>query len=297
VKALVLCPGSDTAGVGIGIQRAFTAHSEWTVRQVRRKRRTYDYPYDAEWAEREPLIRWADVVHVMEEPRAIPKGKPAILHSHGTYARRNRDEIRRVRATHISATIDLELLGLGQWVPAPYDTDWLATFRDPQPVLTIAHAGTDAVSKSTGPFLAACGRLAKEVPIRVLHINSLPWAECLRLKGQADIYFDQVLTGYGLNAVEAWGMGIPVVAGIEPREARKRGHLIPDETPDEMARRFGGLPFVRADEGTIYDALRLLVDPAERVKWAERGMSHVRRFHDQRPVVRLLEEVYRRAVP
>jgi hypothetical protein len=300
VKVLVYCPGTDTAGVGIGIQRAFVNHSDWTVRQVRRKARSYAYPHDAEWADRAALIRASDVVHVMEEPKAIPSGKPAVLHHHGTYLRKYlkvtlREQEKR-KALGIVSTLDLHVLTGMDWIPAPYDIDWLATFRDPQPTLTIAHAGTNGESKSTGPFLAACERLAKELPIRVLHITGKTWAECLAIKGTADIYFDQVLTGYGNNAVEAWGMGIPVIAGIEPAEARNRGHLIPDATPDEMERRFGGLPFVRADEGSIYDALRLLADPAERVKWADRGLSHVRRFHDQPQVVRKLEDIYRRAV-
>ena len=85
--------------------------------------------------------------------------------------------------------------------------------------------------------------------------------------------------------------------GIEPAEARKRGHPIPDETPDLMRRRWGGdFPFVRATEDTIYDALRLLMDPVERDKWGRRGLAHVRAFHDQEPVVRQLEDIYRRAV-
>lgn len=296
MRVLVLCPGADTAGVGIGIQRAFLKHSEIQVRQVRRKVRVYQYPHDAEWADRGPLIEQADVVHVMEEPRAIPAGKRVVLHHHGTLARRNASAMRQVKAIHVCSTLDLELLGLGRWLPAPYDLDALASYRKPSDVLTIAHAGTNVVSKSTGPFLAACERLSREVPLRVLHITGKPWSECLALKGTADIYFDQVLTGYGLNAVETMGMGIPVIAGIEPTEARKRGHLIPDETPDEMERRFGGFPFVRADEGTIYDALRSLVDPGARRYWAERGRAHVRRFHDERLVVRQLEDIYRRAV-
>jgi hypothetical protein len=291
VRVLILCPGSDLAGVGIGIKRAFDKHSDWDVRQVRRVPWRYDYPHDAEWKDRQALIDWADVVHVMEEPRAIPAGKRAVLHHHGSYARTNRHALRQVRATHICSTLDLELLGLGQWVPAPYDIDWLATLRKSGP-LTVAHAGTWAEGKSTAAFLAACEGL----PINVLHITGKTWAECLRLKGTADIYFDQVLTGYGNNAVEAWGMGIPVIAGIEPAEATRRGHLIPPGTPDEMESRFGGLPFLRATEHTIHDALEQFLDPDERAKWSQRGMAHVRRFHDQEVVVRQLEDIYRRAV-
>ena len=229
----------------------------------------------------------------------LGKRKPSIIHHHGTYFRQNRDALLHEQQERgvigISATIDIELLGGGEWLPAPYDLEWLAAFRKQSDVLTIAHAGTDPVTKSTGPFLEACERLSREVPLRVLHIDHRPWHECLSLKGTADIYFDQVLTGYGNNAIEAMGMGIPVVAGLNAAEARSRGHLIPDGTLEEMERRFGGLPFVYADEGTIYDALRSLVEPETRQLAASRGLHHARTFHDERKVVRQLEAIYRRA--
>ena len=108
----------------------------------------------------------------------------------------------------------------------------------------------------------------------------------------ADIYYDQVLVGYGVNAIEAWGMGIPVIAGASKAQAAAHGIGIPDGVLDEMRRRFDGLPFVLADETTIYDALARLVDPVVRQKAAERGLAHVRKFHSQEAVVAALRPIY-----
>lgn len=296
LSVLNISPRTDIGGDGHRTALAFRKHG-WTYRHASKRANNYGFPADLSWKEAQSAYWTADVIHHRQMFAGPPR--PEIIQHHGSYARQHRDRLiaeqEHRRAIGIVSTLDLYLLGLGEWIGAPYDLDWLASFRRPSDILTIAHAGTNPESKSTGPFLAACERLSKEVELRVLHIAA-PWHECLRLKGTADIYFDQVLTGYGNNAVEAMGMGIPVIAGIEPAEARKRGHLIPDETPDEMDRRFGGMPFVRADEGTIYDALRLLVEPSQRRAWADRGSAHARRFHDERMVVRQLEDIYRRAV-
>ncbi len=285
MRVLILCPGSDLAGVGIGIKRAFDKHSDFEVRQVRRVPWRYGYEHDAEWEQRDELIRWADLLHVMETPGDY--AKPTVYHHHGSYFR-----------THggppgICSTLDLELLGAGEWLPSPVDIDSLQKVASEKNAgLTVAHAGTWPEAKSTQAFLDAAARL----PLNVLHIQGVTHSECMRLQATADIYFDQVLTGMGQNAVQAMSMGIPVIAGIEPAEARKRGHQIPDETPDHMLRRWGEFPFLRVTEDTIYDALVQLMDRSERVKWADIGLAHVRRFHDERVVVRQLEDIYRRAV-
>ncbi|NIV39132.1 MAG: hypothetical protein GWN58_59865, partial [Anaerolineae bacterium] len=40
--------------------------------------------------------------------------------------------------------------------------------------------------------------------------------KCLQRKARSHLYIDQFLMGYGTNALEAWAMGIPVVAGAHP---------------------------------------------------------------------------------
>ena len=150
--------------------------------------------------------------------------------------------------------------------------------------MRIAHAPTDRGIKSTAAFLEATEQLKAEGhPIEVDLIEGVPWSECLARKAKADVYFDQVKLGYGNNAIEAWGMGIPVIAGAAPA------------TQAEMVRRFGDLPFYNATEATLYDALRAMLNPSIRELYAHRGLMHVRKYHDERVVVEQLKDVYRRA--
>jgi hypothetical protein len=271
---LIVCPRSDIAGVGIGIKRAFDKFSDIQVRHVARRRRLYDYPTDAEWEERHDLIRWADLIHVMDIPGDY--GKPVLTHHHGSFFRANGGPV------GICSTLDLHLLGAGEWVPSPIDTRHVGHYKKPVRTdrLTIAHAPTSRSIKGTDAFLAACEGL----PVEVLLIEGQSWAECLRLKGSADIYYDQLGLGYGNNAVEAWAMGIPVIAGAQP------------DTLAEMSRRFP-IPFYPATEDTLRYAIADLVSSqVRRDHYARLGLAHVRRFHDEQVVVKQLEAIYRRLV-
>jgi len=152
--------------------------------------------------------------------------------------------------------------------------------------IVIAHAPTNRSVKSTAQFLEAINQLkADGYPVELELIERASWAQCLARKSRADIFFDQTLLGYGCNALEAWGMGIPVVAGAS------------DETLDEMERRFGHLPFYHATEETIYDALKELVESPElREQYGQIGHDYVRRFHSEEVVVAQLKDLYLRAI-
>lgn len=153
--------------------------------------------------------------------------------------------------------------------------------------MKVAHAPTARKIKSTEPFLRAVERLQSEgYDLELDLIEKVSWKECLQRKASADLYFDQTILGYGNNAIEAWGMGIPVIAGASER------------TLQEMRRRFSNeLPFYQATEATIYDALKAMVQsPDLRAEYGERGRFHVQKFHDQRVVVEQLKDVYRRAI-
>jgi glycosyltransferase involved in cell wall biosynthesis len=104
-----------------------------------------------------------------------------------------------------------------------------------------------------------------------------------KVKATCHVLYDQVQLGYGNNAVEAWAMGIPVIAGGAPT------------TLTEMRRRFGSLPFVKATEDTIGDALALLLDEGERERWGAIGQAHARAWHDEYPV-KVAADAYRRAI-
>jgi hypothetical protein len=289
---------ADTGGNGIRTKRAFDRLSDIAYRSTCRQVNWLQYPRDLPWEQALDEWKRADVVHVRDGFQAegllgAPR-RPTVIHHHGTQFRRHRDELlhhqRKRGAIGLAATLDLYLMAPSDltWAPALYDLDALASIREehyrPSGKLRIAHAPTNRAIKSTDAFLAAAKKLNRDVAVEVILVERTAWAECLRQKASADIYFDQVTLGYGNNAIEAWGMGIPVIAGAESK------------TLDEMDRRFGELPFLEADEGSIYEALRILANPSSRRAWGEAGRRHAQRFHSEEAGVEMLSGVYRAAV-
>lgn len=308
MNILSITMGSATGGVPVHIAEAFRDEPDWNVRALVSMQNYIDYPTDLPWTRENIIHYWetADVVHLhhgfITADRLVKghyvgrrlKTKPYVVEYHGTIFRNNAPhcvrELRERKALGCVSTLDLYLLAPDdvEWLPQPQNVERLAKMRqkrDDGRVL-IAHAPTNRAIKSTASLIEAVERLQAEgFPVDLELIEHRPWAECLERKAKADIYFDQVILGYGCNALEAWGMGIPVVAGAA------------DETLDEMERRFGHLPFYHATEETIYDALRELVeDPDLRARYGQIGHDYVRRYHDEAVVVEQLKGLYRKAL-
>lgn len=306
VNVLSVVLGSDPAGISVGIATAFQTERDWSVRSLISKQNYIDYPVDLDWSLPNLIAYWeaADVVHLhhgfVTADRVIRgfagrrlQRKPYVVQYHGTGFRENwrahLTELRDRKAVGLTSTLDLWLLGpdLLEWLPSPVNVEWLRRMKEPETDrVLIVHAPTNREVKSTEDFLAAVRRLQDEgYPVDLDLIEHRPWHECLERKAKADIYFDQVILGYGCNALEAWAMGIPVVAGAA------------DETLDEMERRFGHLPFYHATAETIYDALKELVESPElRQRYGKIGYDYVRKYHDYPVVVEQLKRIYRRAV-
>ena len=294
--------GSDPAGISSGIARAFADDPDWHVRSMVSMRNYIDYRPDLEWSPQAAAEAWqaADVVHLhhgfrsydrlrgMVGGRRVPP-RPFVVTYHGTGFR----EATRAHLNELGnrigtvSTLDLAVQSGLEWLPPTVDTEALHAMKQPaNDRILIVHAPTNRAVKSTANFLDAVQRLQDEgYPVDLDLIERRPWKECLERKARADIYFDQVILGYGCNALEAWAMGIPVVAGAA------------DETLDEMERRFGHLPFYHATEETIYDALKELVeDPDLRARYAQIGLDYVHQYHAEAVVVEQLKGLYRRAI-
>ena len=306
MNVLVFTLGADTGGVLGGIARAFRGVQGWNVRSFCNIDNYIGYPHDLDPTREVLLEQWeqADVVHLHHDFRSFEKAykiarkvlppKPFVLEYHGTGFREHSEyhliEQRYAKALGVTSTLDLYLLSPKEleWLPPAVNVDALAEMRQVNDTgrVLIAHAPTNRAIKSTAALIKAVERMQAEgLPVDLDLIERVPWTECLERKAKADIYFDQVILGYGCNALEAWGMGIPVVAGAA------------DETLDEMERRFGYLPFYHATEETIYDALRELVEsPKLRAKYGRIGHEYVRRFHSEEVVVEQLKALYRRAM-
>lgn len=220
--------------------------------------------------------------------------KPLLLHHHGSLFRQDPkgmlSKARQLGAVQAVSTVDLMRASpsLLHWLPTAYDVDWLVEFgnehrRPPDGRIRVVSAPTNRMWKSTETLEAAVATLQAEgLPIDLLLIENRPWAECMALKATADIYFDQVKLGYGCNAIEAWGMGIPVIAGAD------------EWTLTKMREVYGSasLPFYEATEETVADAIRALMTKRTRTTYANRGMRHIRTFHDERPALTRLAELY-----
>jgi hypothetical protein len=279
-------PYDDIGGVGYRTATAFNRlKPEWTYHAYRGAPSYLQFPEHTPW-DWEPLVKdWnnADVVHVHDHIPRVGKGKPTVVTFHGTGFRETPDHHLSLagNARVLVSTLDLWLQKPDDttWMPQIDDIEWLASHRVPNDgPIRVGHAPTNRSLKTTTEFLEACKRFGGA--IEVLLIENQPWHQALRLKGTCDILFDQTLYGYGGNAIEAWGMGIPVICGA------------PDNTLAEYQRRFGYIPFVNATPTTIHKAIEQLLEPNERAGWSFIGKRHAERFHSQRAGVDLLAPIY-----
>lgn len=320
MRVLIIASGADPNAEGMRYKAAADRHGGAQIRAAITSTHGYKrQPYDVLVTGNAGAVRrlWADadLIHLQNRVQAYDRfddgaGKPAILHHHGHAFRTDPEPLlaraRRSGWPQAASTLDLVEIAPDEitWLPTPYDLDALAALRrqhqrEPDGVVRIAHAPTFRTLKSTDEVIAAVDALQAEgLPVELDLIEHVTWSECLRRKASADIYVDQLLLGYGCNAIEAWGMGLPVVAGVDPERAAWVNHPIPSTTRGRMLHEFGGaLPFAEASPDSLVDVLRELVTSAElRADWALRGMAHVARFHGQRPALERLLALYERAV-
>ena len=249
----------------------------------------FGYPRGELWMpgtpEVEEAFEWADLVIAHNEPRVFAivangRRKPLILHHHGSRFRRDctgpyRHQLYHraaaMGAVQVVSTVDLLCGAPGEvyWQPQNIDLAKMRAIRAKGYVsggrVRVAHAPTNRAIKGTRMLQ----QNLRGLDIDFLLIEHQPWERCLRIKALADIYADQFLLGYGNNAIEAWAMGMPVLAGADPRVlARMRAEYN------------GDLPFLTSDADNLADNLRALAGSTRlRAQWAERGMAHVEQFH------------------
>jgi hypothetical protein len=302
--------GADTAGISGRLAEAFKQHgAPDTYRSMVSKLNYIKYPRDLPFSPMSAADLWAkaDVIHTNHDLRTVEYAvhrrrlgtrlshKPYLLTLHGVsgkpgdylkyraqWLHRAVQALQRQKQLQpVVSTLDLQVTTGLPWLPAPYDVSQLQKMRRQGKSLKIAHAPTHRAVKSTDKLIAAVDRLRSEgAEVELDIIEGVAWAECLKRKATADIYFDQVLLGYGCNALEAWAMGIPVIAGTD------------DATYDLMQQTLGTVPFLRADESTVYDAIRTLVEsPSQRKQWGSVGHEYVRCWHDYPVVVDCFREL------
>lgn len=323
--AFILATGADTGGAAIRVVSAFNEQMpgprgndpldpDWIVHSMVANTNYIEYDQDLPYSA-EALEHYYDKADVVVLNNTLAgyhyydggQGKPTILMHHGLhkdhFAQTIEEcvaEAREIGASQIASTVNLELYGQPgeiSWAPIPYDVRGLLDMRkrlfQPSDTLRIGHAPTDRTVKSTEAVISAVETLQKRgYPVELVLIEHQTHAKTLETKAKlVDIYVDQLKLGYGCNAIEAWGMDIPVIAGVSAYP-EWRAHMV---------RRFAGsdlseLPFMEANEENLVQTLQDLVGSTfYREKWSTIGRVHALRFHDDAKVVPLLAYIYDRA--
>lgn len=296
---------TDPAGVVGRFASAANMGTTLHIRSAHKSNAYFDFPSDILWTKHtEQAIRAlaaeADVIHLNNSDKAyrtLGLRKPGLLHHHGSLFRSDPAHWFMVAKAHkllqAVSTIDLQEPDPKAlpWLPSAYDLDDLAAIRaehrrSDDGIIRILSAPTNREYKATVALGEAVRRLQREgLPVELVIVEGRTWRDCLVEKAKADVLFDQVAFGYGCNAIEAWGMGLPVIAGGSAW------------TEDRMTHEWGGLPYYRATRETIGDAIRALVESADlRAEWAGRGMAHAAKYHAEKPALARLAELYTKAV-
>jgi hypothetical protein len=307
VNVLIISPTTDFAGVGINLKHAFDEFSPtWHARHVVRKASPYGYPMDFVWPRRDRAIteqvrvmfKQADIVHVMDKPNVLTHFHRAnqrfVVQHLGTRYREAPEQMtaqsRMYDAIEITDSIDLLLFPHVRFVPVAVDTRALLETRlrvyQPSDVIRIAHAPTDRSTSDTDVVLATIERLSREFPIEFDLIEDVSNKECIERKARADIYIDRMGIGFGVNAIECWAMGIPVVSGFSDPAFTERARL-----------EFGDLPWVNATRDSMYDVVRMMVaSRAKRTEYGWLGQEHADRWHSQEAVLAKVTAIYDEAL-
>ena len=305
-RLLILSAGHDVGGVGIALKQAFDHHApDWEARAVCRATSYLDYPTDIVWGpgnqrrnEVIALMRSADVFHIMDNERALRwlgpyrRGKAVVIQHLGSRFRRNEAMLSRLLSkaavTQVTDSIDLIRPNVA-FEPTAMDFAELARLSfdqfKPKTRIRIAHAPTRRSIKSTDIIMATIARLQERHPIDFDLIERVGNRECLERKARADIFVDQLLLGFGVNAIECWAMGIPVVSGLADQKARQN-----------VIDLWGECPWEDATADTLESVLeRLITDRKHRAAVAERGLAHGLAWHSQPAVVDRMLNLYDRA--
>jgi glycosyltransferase involved in cell wall biosynthesis len=156
----------------------------------------------------------------------------------------------------------------------------------PRPV--VAHAPSHRDVKGTRYLVEAAQRLKAEgVELDLVLVEGVSHAEALKLYESADFAVDQLLAGwYGGFAVEMMALGRPVIGYVREGDL---GFIPPPMRAE--------LPVIRAEPGTIYEALKATVAGRDRLAAAgARARAYAERWHDPVAIARRLGDDYRAAL-
>lgn len=279
----------DLAGISERLSRGINEYTDAISRSFVRKGTYLNYPIDVPENEKnkeivDAALRSADVLlfHEFYSHKPTPE-KIVHIHHHGTYYRLNKPVEEDIFADLVTvSTVDLlDIDERSLLLPSPVDGEWVAKHRKPTKEFTIGHTTTSRKKRGSDVIIS----VADELGIKLNLIEGIPHKDAVRMKGKADIFFDNMaMIGYGVGAVEAMFLGQPVICGVNDRIL---------ELYEEI---FGYIPIipVRTEEDIKREIIRLREDEKYYKKFAELGRKHAKKYHDTEVVAKKLVNVYKK---
>jgi glycosyltransferase involved in cell wall biosynthesis len=274
----------DDAGVAHRYMRAINSLDGCAARATKSEASVFCYPRDIfrpSDDELEELLDWADVFHIFDDwPRGavLGRGKPVVVTYNGSYYRQNWERLNESDAKEgihqLCTTLDLTRYG-ARWVPIPMEAQQLHRERG-NGVFRVAHCPTDRVKKGTDRVLGLRSLDGVELDV----IEDVSNRECLQRKAKANLLVDQFELGYGVNALEAWALELPVVSDAS------------DEITALIEESVGCIPFYRAGDDLCVSVEALRSDSALYAQYRDNGRAYLLNFHSFAGVANELRGVY-----
>lgn len=247
--------------------------------------------------------------------------KKIVLHYHGGDLRRlmtkaDKDFINKQRFTVFVSVPDLiPQLKNAQWLPISVPTDdelYRPSPKRDDSVIKIVHSPTEREAKKTIVLIKAVEALKPKYDVELMLIENMPYKDCLKLKKEAHIAFDNIEFGsYAGCSIEAMCHEQPALVylnDVSQQQINKVSEEIGIEPPfvNVGDRRQPSIEYLnRVIEGkacniiteedfkSVYDNLeRLIVDSNLRKELGKRGRRWVSRVHDIKVVVKKLIDTY-----
>ena len=187
--------------------------------------------------------------------------------------------------------------GLGRWDIMPFNMVCIETKQvlaktkysqsnGTNGVVKVFHAPNHRGAKGSEFIIDAIEQLSKEgLKVELVLIEKMQNNELLDLlQSEADILVDQLLFGYGLNAIEGMSIGLPVITNLENEEYTR------------AFRRFSYLnecPAVSGTPESIQSVLRVLIkNPSLRKKLGEASRKYAEKYHSEKTAQFIFGNIY-----
>jgi len=274
----------DFGGCAIRLTDAINQHTKHVARHLSTNTQSFGYKRDiftGNVKEINNWINWADIVNCWGSTRPIIYTKGKIKKLIITYVGshfRSKPHARHLQAESLGAKRELGaapwMCNLGginlEWLPIAVPVVvWAKYKKRGGEISIVCQSPSSRRVKQTNRIMNV---LKGCKGFKLVIVEGLPWSECMKRKGMADICLGQFYRGYGVSALESWSMGIPVITDTKPNEEAVLKHV-------------GYLPYYKSTIEDLPKAIKsLLGDGGLYKKYSDLGIKYVREFHDY-PVV------------